>query len=214
MVRISITIHDLDVSTEQLSAILEGKVEVSLNQAFTCEDCGDTFTSQASVNSHKKNCKVRKAAEAKAKAIEIDIQNSLAEKAAAKAKAKAKAEAKRKAEEEAKKLPSFPGFKDNELEKAVLTVVLECTGAPTTAHSIEEAIWKELSVKYEPDSKLKKLQSTLLKDVSAVVYRIGRALGATEAMTMEAEISARKGAQILIFNSSKKRSINTLLKKL
>ena len=212
MVRISITIHDLDVSTEQLSAILEGKVDVSLNHTFTCEDCGDTFTSQASVNSHKKNCKVRKAAEAKAKAIEIDIQNSLAEKAAA--KAKAKAEAKRKAEEEAKKLPSFPGFKDNELEKAVLTVVLECTGAPTTAHSIEEAIWKELSVKYEPDSKLKKLQSTLLKDVSAVVYRIGRALGATEAMTMEAEISARKGAQILIFNSSKKRSINTLLKKL
>ena len=211
MVRISITIHDLDVSTEQLSAILEGKVEVSLNQTFTCEDCGDTFSSQASVNSHKKNCKVRKAAEAKAKAIEVDIQNSLAEKAAA--KAKAKAEAKRKAEE-AKKLPSFPGFKANELEKAVLTVVLECTGAPTTAHSIEEAIWKELSVKYEPDSKLKKLQSTLLKDVSAVVYRIGRALGATEAMTMEAEISARKGAQILIFNSSKKRSINTLIKKL
>ena len=208
MVRISITIHDLDVSNEQLSAILEGKVEVALNQTFTCDDCGDTFSSQASVNSHKKNCKVRKAAEEKAKAKEAEA------KAKAKAKAKAEAEAKRKAEEEAKKLPSFPGFKDNELEKAVLTVVIECTGAPTTAHSIEEAIWKELSAKYEPDSKLKKLQSTLLKDVSAVVYRIGKVLGATEAMTMEAEISGRKGAQILIFNSKKKRSVNTLLKKL
>ena len=152
MVRISITIHDLDVSNEQLSAILEGKVEVALNQTFTCDDCGDTFSSQASVNSHKKNCKVRKAAEEKAKAKEAEA------KAKAKAKAKAEAEAKRKAEEEAKKLPSFPGFKDNELEKAVLTVVIECTGAPTTAHSIEEAIWKDFLPRYEQNQKLKSMR--------------------------------------------------------
>ena len=56
MVRISITIHDLDVSNEQLSAILAGKVELSIDDTYECGDCDKEFPSQASVNSHKKHC--------------------------------------------------------------------------------------------------------------------------------------------------------------
>jgi hypothetical protein len=203
MVKINITIEDLEITTEQLLALLgeevkhpqqpapEPVVDVKKAEKATpkrkCTQCGTKITSSwrkvmASDGPWCNKC-------------------TQAEYRAAKKPKKPVKPVK----------PSYPGLTDNEVLNAVVSVLVSRTKDITTAHLIADQIVKIADGKYADDEKMTGLKETILDRVSQGIKQVGNALGMTECMIVDVDVDGRNGAQIAMF-PAKEYSVKELLK--
>jgi hypothetical protein len=232
MVKINITIEDLEITSEQLLALLGEDAEMTMvtkEETPACPDCGKRFKSQSSVNSHLKHCRT---------ATVVEVKPTKAKKAKKAKKEKPKractqcgtttTAAWRKvktengpwcnkcAQQEIRdnkkpKKPSYPGLTDAEVLNAVVSVLVSRTKEITTAHLIADQIVKIAASKYADNKKLTKLKETILDRVTQGIKQVGKALGMTECMVVDVNVDGRNGAQIAMF-PAKEYSVKELLK--
>lgn len=232
MVKINITIENLEITNEQLLSLLGEDAKVTVAPASgpkkssrpTCPDCGKTFKSQSSVNSHLKHCrkpaakpveaKPKKAKKAKPAKVctQCGVKNTSAWR-------RVKADDGpycnkchlRALKPKKPKKPSYPGLTEKEILEAVISVVLSRTNEITTAHLIAGELVKIVDAKYEADDSSKDFKATILGRVSEAIKRIGATLGLTQCMVVDVDINGNTGAQIAMF-PSKNYSVKQLTK--
>jgi len=238
MVKINITIENLEITAEQLLALLGKDAEVAVGHADkVCPDCGKTFKSQNSVNSHLKNCRERapervavvKPKKAKPKQAKKQCMNCGGTQTPSWRKAKSpdgpvcnkcyqaevrKAKKAVKAASKPKKpaKPSYPGLSDKDVMNAVVAVLVSRNKDITTAHLIADQIVSVAEGKFDKDDKLTELKDTILDRVSGAIKRVGLKLGMTECMVVDVNVSGRTGAQIAMF-PAKEYSATALAKR-
>jgi hypothetical protein len=233
MVKINITIEDLEITMEQLMSLVSDEAEVSVGAPVeksrpSCPDCGKTFKSQSSVNSHLKHCR-KPAPKLKKAAVKVKPKRICKTCGATSTPSwrKAKSEdgpvcnkcyqtevrKKRKAAEKAKKpsLPSYPGLNDKEVLEAVVSVLLSRNKEITSAHLIAGQIIKVSQGKFVEDDNIANMRKTILGRVSKAIKQVGEALGMTQCMVVDIELDGQTGAQIAMF-PAKEYTIKSLVR--
>ena len=204
MVKINITIEDLEITTEQLLALLGEEVKLPLPLVHEpvekvkkakkatpprkCTQCGATTTSSWRKVSATNGPWCNKCTQAEYRA--------------------------RNPKKPAKPVkPSYPGLTDDEVLSAVVSILVSRTKDITTAHLIADNIVKIVvgKGKYADDENLTVFKEHILGRVSQGIKQVGNALGMTECMVVDVNVDGRTGAQIAMF-PAKDYSVKELLK--